>query len=126
MPGQFKLISKNGDVSVYRKWDSVLQTRVTVTFSGKGEQKLMHVKLEQPTSVIDTILDNNVSLQNSFAGYGKGDGFYHATSIPLPIYNQLMVQCGQDRKTGEYDEKKFKGIVNGSDYSKLRVVPGRI
>jgi hypothetical protein len=110
----------------YRKWDPVMLMRTTVTFTGTGDKRLMHVRHEQPAWVTQTILDSNVERQNSFAGYGKGDGFYHGTTIPTPVYNQLMIACGRDQATGEYDEKKFKSFINSNEYSKLRVVPGKI
>lgn len=122
----FTLIAKSDDISVYRRWDPVLLKRITVRFEGKGDKKLMHVKMEQPKWVVNTILENNVQLQNNFSGYGKGDGFYRGASIPAPIYGQFMEASGRDPITGEYDEKKFKSLVNDSDHSKLRVVPGKI
>lgn len=121
----FQLIAKNGDKSTYQKWDPVMLKRVTVTFEGRGEKKLMHVKIDQPDWVGKIILENNVELQNNFQGYGKGDGFYHATCMPMPIWNQVMQKCGFEKGHG-YDEKKFKQIVNDRDNYKLKVVPGRI
>lgn len=109
---------------VYQKWDPVMLIRTTVTFTGKGEKKIMHVRREQPDWVGKVIIDDNVARQNDFAGYSKMDGGYHGARIPLPMWGQIMTACGHSQ--GEYDQKKFKRILNDPDYAKLRTVPGKI
>lgn len=106
---------------VYQKYNHILCIRTTVTF----RDGLMHVKHEQPKEIIEDILDLNVKRQNDFAGYGKGDNLYQATSMPLAVHAQVMKACGHEPGKG-YDVKKFKQIVNDIDYRKLKTVPGRI
>lgn len=119
---EFQKIAPN----TYRRWDPVLLKRVTVRFEGSGEKKLMHVRIEQPKWVVNTILDDNVALQNSFAGYGKTDGFYQASRIPSQIYwGTVMPKCGFQAGHG-YDEKAFKRLVNDRDYSKFKIIPGKV
>lgn len=110
--------------NTYRRWDPVLQKRVTVTFEGTGERKLMHVKIEQPKQLIQDILDMNVEQQNSFAGYGNAEGF-QAFRMSPQVYQQIMEKCGHQPGKG-YDEKKFKSILNDRDYYKLKTIPGRV
>lgn len=108
----------------YQKWDSVLGIRTTVKFEGEGDQKLVHVRHEQPKQVIQDILDLNVARQNAFSGYG-GDMMHQTSSIPLTVHSQIMKQCGNIPGVG-YDQKKFSQILNDRDYYKLKTVPGRI
>lgn len=121
----FKLISCGGNESVYQKWNRHNLTRTTVTIWGHGDQKLMNVKHEQPKWVTETIIDDNVARQNDFSGYTPGMEAYNAIRAPMPVWQQIMKKCGFKQGQG-YDEKKLKQIVNDSDYSKLKVVPGRI
>jgi hypothetical protein len=112
----FKMIGPG----TYQKWNPKTLVRTTVKFDGD----LMHVRHEQPKWVQDTILEDNVARQNSFGGYGNADSF-HGMRAPMPVWQQIMKRCGFKQGQG-YDEKKLKQIVNDSDYSKLKVVPGKI
>lgn len=105
----------------YQKWNPALGIRTTVIF----KDGFMHVRHEQPKQLIADILDLNVKRQNDFKGYGKGDDMFQATSLPWAIHKQVMAKCGFKEGQG-YDIKKFKQIMNDSDYSKLKVVPGKI
>lgn len=111
--------------SVYVKWNPHTLTRTTVTYLGMGEKKVMHVKHDQPKWVTDTIIEDNVARQNDWRGNFKGMDAFNAVRAPMPVWQQIMKQCGFKQGQG-YDEKKLKQIVNDSDYSKLKVVPGKI
>jgi hypothetical protein len=104
----------------YQKWNPKTLVRTTVKFEGE----LMHVRHEQPKWVQQTILDDNQARKNDFAGYGNADA-YNGIRAPMPVWQQIMKQCGFKQGQG-YDQKKFRQIVNDSDYSKLKVVPGKI
>lgn len=106
---------------VYQKWNPVMCIRTTVTI----RDGFMTVKHEQPKQIIDDILDLNVRRQNDFAGYGKTDGLYQATCMPIAVHAQVMKACGHVAGQG-YDLKKYKQIVNDIDYRKLKVVPGKV
>jgi hypothetical protein len=121
----FKMIQANGNESVYQKWNKHTLTRTTVTIWGKGETKMMNVKHEQPKWVQNVIIDDNVARQNDFAGYSKGMEAYNAIRAPMPVWQQIMKACGFKQGHG-YDQKKFRQIANDSDYSKLKVIPGKI
>lgn len=108
----------------YQKFNPLTGIRTTVTFTGSGDEKAMHVKRETALQVQNAILDMNVAEQNNFKGF-KGVDIYQATRIPLIEHEKIMQRCGHVPGQG-YDEKKFKQIVNDIDYRKLKVVPGRI
>lgn len=108
----------------YQKYNPLTGIRTTVTFTGTGDQKAMHVKRETALQVQSAILDMNVAQQNDFKGF-KGVEVYQATRIPLIEHEKIMKACGHQPGQG-YDVKKFKSIVNDIDYRKLKVVPGRI
>lgn len=112
----FKMIAPG----TYQKWNPKTLIRTTVKFEGDK----MHVRHEQPTWVQQTIIEDNVARQNSFSGYGNADA-YNAIRAPMPVWMQIMKACGFKPGQG-YDEKKMRQIVNDSDYSKLKVIPGKI
>lgn len=123
----YKLISVNGNESVYRKWDPVLRIRTTIRFTdvpGDSDKRNVHVCREQPRGDIQSILDLNVARQNEGSGH-KGDGLHQASCIPISIYQQIMEKCGHQPGHG-HDEKRFKKILNDRDYYKLKTVSGRI
>jgi|TARA_R110000822_G_scaffold22114_7_gene69737 hypothetical protein len=121
----FKLVQFGGNESVYQKWNKHTLTRTTVTIWGQGEGKFMNVKHEQPKWVQNVIIDDNVARQNSFTGYTSGMEAYNAVRAPMPVWQQIMKKCGFKQGQG-YDQKKFRQIANDSDYSKLKVIPGKI
>lgn len=94
---------------------------LTVEPSGKPGKVNVHVRHEQR---VDDTLDLNVYQQNEFRSFKGMDG-YQATRIPLVEHRKIMQQCGFQAGHG-YDEKKFKQIVNDSDFRKFKIVPGRI
>jgi hypothetical protein len=106
----------------YRKYDPLTRITTDIYVEGTGPTRNMHVRHTQDA---EAILELNVARQNDFSGY-KGKEMFQATSIPLIEHRKIMALCGKDKKTGEYDEKRFKRIVNDSDYSKFKVVPGKI
>jgi hypothetical protein len=121
----FKLVKFGGNESVYQKWNRHTLTRTTVTIWGQGEGKMMNVKHEQPKWVQETIIEDNVARQNDWRGNFKGMDAFNAIRAPMPVWQQIMRDTGFQAGHG-YDEKKFRQIVNDSDYSKLKVVPGKI
>lgn len=110
--------------SIYVKWNPKTLTRTTVTYLGRGDQKVMHIKHDQPKWVADAIIEDNVARQNSFDGYGNTDA-YNAFRAPQFVWQQFMKASGFKPGQG-YDEKKLKSLINDSDYSKLKLVPGKI
>lgn len=108
----------------YRKYNPLTGIRTTVTFTDAGDKYAMNVKHETSLSLQNAILDLNVAQQNSFSGY-KGKELVQGTRIPLLEHRNIMARCGYQPGQG-YDVKKFKSIINSSDYSKLRTVPGKI
>lgn len=102
---------------IYQKWNAAQGIRTTIHFDGDK----IHVKHEQPVA---EVLDMNVKLANDFTGY-KGKELVLATRIPITEHRKIMKQCGFQPGHG-YDQKKFAKIVNGSDYSKFKTVPGKI
>lgn len=113
----FKMIGPG----TYQKWNPKTLTRTTVKFEGD----LMHVRHEQPKWVQEAILEDNVARQNDWRGNFKGMDAFNAMRAPMPVWQQIMKKCGFKQGQG-YDEKKLKQIVNDSDYSKLKVIPGKI
>lgn len=111
--------------STYQKYNPLTGIRTTVKFTGKGDSYAMSVKRETELNAQAAILDLNVAQANDFSGY-KGKELVQATRIPLLEHAKIMDRCGKDVRTGEYDEKKFKQILNSNEYSKLRTVPGKI
>lgn len=108
----------------YRKYNPLTGIRTTVTFTGSGEARAMHVKRETALQVQSAILDMNAADQNNFKGF-KGVDIYQATRIPLIEHEKIMQRCGHQKGHG-YDVKKFKQIINDIDYRKLKTVPGKI
>lgn len=106
----------------YVKYNPLTRITTTVRIEGKGPTRNMHVRHDQE---VQELLDLNVARQNDFNGYRNKD-LFQATSIPLIEHRKIMERCGKDQKTGEYDEKKFKRILNDSDYRKFKTVPGKI
>ena len=105
----------------YVKYNPLLGIKTTVVLEGSGETRTMHVKHEQE---VEDILDLNVAQQNDFSGY-KGKELVQATRIPMIEHRKIMERCGFQAGHG-YDEKVFKRLLNDSDYSKFKVVPGKI
>lgn len=108
----------------YQKWNELLGVRTTLWFHGVGAERKVTVRHEQPKQLIADILDMNVTRQNDFKGF-KGVEMYQGTSVPLAVHAQIKKMCGFQPGHG-YDEKRYKRIVNDSDYQKLRTVPGKI
>jgi hypothetical protein len=106
----------------YVKWNDALKIRTTLKFEGDK----IHVRHDQPKWVMQTILDDNVSLQNSFSRKSyKGQELYQGARIPLPVFMQLRKESGFVPGQG-YDEKKFRSLLNDRDYYKLKVTPDKI
>ena len=107
----------------YIKFNPLLgiTTKLWITASSKSGKVDIHTL---HTQNVEDILDLNVKQQNDFSGYRGKEG-YQATRIPMVEYQQIMKRCGFKPGQG-YDHKKFRQILNDSDYSKLRTVPGKI
>lgn len=118
MESEYRKIAPN----VYRKWNPLTQIRTTITYFWEAGVKKMHVRHDQPKQFIQTVLDSNVDMQNSFKGY-KHDIITQTTRLPIAVHAQIMDQCGFKAGQG-YDEKKFKQILNDRDNYKLKTVPG--
>lgn len=106
----------------YVKFNPLTRIKTTVWFEGSGPTRTMHVRHDQD---VEAILELNVARQKDFKGYDK-NGLFQTTSIPMVEHRKIMEMCGKDQKTGEYDQKKFRRIINDSDYSKFKVIPGKI
>lgn len=113
----FRKIAAN----TYHRYNGLTQIHTIVEIehigNGKANLKVKHVQ------EVEQMLENNVRLQNDFQGY-KGRDLVQATAIPLIEHRKIMKQCGFEK--GQYDRKRFKQIINSSDYSKFRTVPGKI
>lgn len=107
----------------YVKWNPVLGIRTTmwITPSSTPGKVDVHTKHEQR---VDEILDMNVKLANDFSGY-KGKELVQATRIPITEHRKIMKQCGFQAGQG-YDQKRFARILNDPEFSKFKVVPGKI
>lgn len=124
LPADFLQYRKVGPGKYY-KYNPVLGIHSTLwilkSASGRAGEVDIHTMHEQD---VGEVLDLNVMQQNNHAGF-KGQDMYQGTRIPMVEYRKIMKRCGFVPGQG-YDQKKFRQILNDSDYSKLRCVPGKI
>ena len=73
---------------------------------------------------IPEILDHNAKIKSAQGSdWTKRKHGAVVASVPIAIDNELKRQCGLEG--GEYDKKKYRQLINDSDYSKLRTVDGK-
>lgn len=104
--------------SIYMKEHPHTRIRTYLIFEGDGTIRV------RKTQRVDATLDLNKAQANGFTGY-RGKEMVCTSRIPLVEFNKLKVACGEDG-SGEYDRKKMNRILNDSDYSSFKTVPGRI
>lgn len=107
----------------YQKYNPTLRIRTTVFsepagVSGKVNLRVVH---EQYTG---DIIELNKKQQNEFRGF-RNDLMTQTSRIPLVHWQDWMKKCGQD-KTGQYDEKKFKSLINDPDHRYFKTVNARL
>ena len=78
------------------------------------------------TQRVDPVIDQNKAQANDWRGWGARENKNGAIVCRIPDveYNKIMQRCGF--KAGQYDRKKFKQILNDSDYSAFRTGGGRL
>lgn len=125
-PRPITLEYKKVGAGVWRKWNPVqgIWSELRANYQG-GKLVSYTVRRWHPPEILEAVLDRNVAMQNSWKGKYGDDCVTQQTAIPIALHQQIMDKCGFQQGHG-YDEKKFRQIMNDSDYRKLKTVPGRI
>lgn len=106
----------------YQKYNPTLGIRTTVRMeeSGVPGKINLHTKHEQ---YVGGIIELNKRQQNDFKGF-KGDLMTQVARIPLVEHRKIMQRCGLER--GQYDQKKFRQILNDPDYKYFKTIDKKL
>lgn len=106
----------------YQRFSPITGIRTTIYLETlPGGKRNMTIKQEQD---VEHIIARNTFLQNNFSGYDKN--LHQVASVPLVWDNEFKRLSGQVNGKGEYDEKKYKSLLNDRDYYRFKTVPGKI
>lgn len=119
----YKLIKKNGGQSVYLKTDPLTQTQSYLEFNHK--EKTITAGKVLPDVIAKTAVKMNKEKQNNFEGY-KGKEMVQEYAVPEMIHQQIKEASGLEHRSGLYDEKKARAILDDPDYRYLKTVPHKI
>ena len=78
-----------------------------------------------PDNIAKATVKLNKEKQNNFDGY-KGKEMVQEFSVPEMLFQQIKEQSGLEARTGLYDEKKAKSILDDPDNKYLKTVPHKI
>ena len=119
----YKLVKKNKDKSVYVKTDPLTFTQ-SYLISDHVNKEITVGKI-LPKEIAETAVKLNKQKQNDFDGY-KNKQMVQEYSVPQMLHQQIKEQSGLEHRTGKYDTKKYKQILDDSDYKYLKTVPHKI
>ena len=119
----YKLVNKNKGKSIYVKTDPLTFTQTYLEFN--HETKEVTVGKILPDKIAKTAVKMNKEKQNNFEGY-KGKEMVQEYAVPEMIHQQIKEASGLEHRSGLYDEKKARAILDDPDYRYLKTVPHKI
>ena len=87
----------------------------------KREGSKLHVREMQR---VDDIIEHNNKARAEWSGWSNNKAGAVTASIPNVIWQKMIRACGYDGS--DYDRKKYRKMLNDSDYSKFKIASGRI
>jgi len=122
LPG-YKLAIKNKDCSQYIKTDPFTREGSYLHFDHKSKQITAGKVL--PDGIAKAAVQLNKQKQNNFDGY-KNKEMVQEYAIPAMLFQQIKEQAGLEARTGLYDDKKVRAILDDPDNRYLKSVPHKI
>tara|TARA_R100001443_G_scaffold9022_1_gene18488 strand:- start:5945 stop:6397 length:453 start_codon:yes stop_codon:yes gene_type:complete len=119
----YKLVKKNKEQAVYVKTDPLTYTKSYMVVDHKTKEITVGKIL--PDNIAKATVKLNKEKQNNFDGY-KGKEMVQEFSVPEMLFQQIKEQSGLEARTGLYDEKKAKSILDDPDNKYLKTVPHKI
>ena len=78
-----------------------------------------------PADIAKAAVKLNKEKQNNFEGY-KGKEMVQEYAVPAMLWQQIKEQSGLEPRTGLYDDKKARAILDDPDNRYLKSVPHKI